>query len=215
MAESDRKSEHCLNCGHPVDDEFCPKCGQRNTHYRVSFWRLIGEVLGETFELDGRIGRTILPFLVRPGLLTREYIAGRRVTYSSPVRIFIFFTLVFFFTLSVSGASCIMPDDLQMRGTTDGGLAFSSAADDEKMTRALAEIGKAVESEPQPVDDQTPTAFREPLERLSAMEPTEAGNALIRSALEHAPKVVFASVPIWADGWMTARGSMPTCGCCR
>jgi hypothetical protein len=220
MAEGDRRSEHCLNCGHPVDDEFCPSCGQRNTHYRVSFWRLIGEALAEAFELDGRILRTIVPFLLRPGVLTREYVAGHRVTYSSPVRMFIFFTLVFFFTCSVVGVTPDVPDDLELRRTEDGNLVFSRAGEEEELAEALAEVGETLESDakagdevpPKPLaeieealetdatagDEQTSGAFREPLERLAAMEPAQAFDAFARSVLEHAPKVVFASVPIFA-----------------
>src|SRR3546814_12288145 len=38
-----------------------------------------------------------LPLLVRPGFLTREYFAGRRVRYVSPVRLFVTLAIVTFF----------------------------------------------------------------------------------------------------------------------
>src|SRR5262249_23635396 len=96
------KSDRCLNCGEPAPGQFCSQCGQKNTHYRVSFGELIEEVVGELFQLDSRIGRTVVPFLFRPGKLTGEFIAGRRTKYSSPLRLYLLTSFVYFLTLSLA-----------------------------------------------------------------------------------------------------------------
>src|SRR3546814_12600425 len=46
---------------------------------------------------DARLPRTLWPLLARPAFLTREYFAGRRVRYVSPVRLFVTLAIVTFF----------------------------------------------------------------------------------------------------------------------
>ena len=97
------QSDHCLNCREPTPEQFCARCGQKNTHYLVSFGELIEELLSELFQLDSRIARTVVPFLFRPGKLTNEFVAGRRVQYSSPLRLYLLTSFVYFFVLSMVG----------------------------------------------------------------------------------------------------------------
>jgi len=94
----------CLNCGAPVAERYCSRCGQdrgRTPHVPLS--ELLGEAASELFALDGRMARTVLPFFFRPGYLTAEYLAGRRVRYSSPLRLYLLTTLLFFL-LAASGS---------------------------------------------------------------------------------------------------------------
>ena len=95
------KSDHCLNCGEPTPDQFCARCGQKNTQYLVSFRELVEELISELLQLDSRIGRTIVPFLFQPGKLTNEFAAGRRVKYSSPLRLYLLTSVAYFFVLSL------------------------------------------------------------------------------------------------------------------
>jgi hypothetical protein len=91
---ADDEPTHCLNCGTLVVDNYCSHCGQKNTSYRVSLWLVLKEMLGEAFELDGRVPRTLVPFFFEPGLLTREYNEGKRARYTSPFRLFLVMTLM-------------------------------------------------------------------------------------------------------------------------
>jgi len=102
------KSDHCLNCGEPAPGQFCAQCGQKNTHYHVSFGELLEEVVSELFQLDSRIGRTVVPFLFQPGKLTREFVAGRRIRFSSPLRLYLLSSFVYFLVLSLVGPSKLM-----------------------------------------------------------------------------------------------------------
>ena len=74
-------------------------CGQSGADYNASTKNLVGEFLDNYFTLDSRLGRTVLPFVCRPGFLTREYHRGRRVHYVRPLRLYFFFSLVFFFAV--------------------------------------------------------------------------------------------------------------------
>ena len=57
---------------------------------------LIGEVLKETFDLDGRASRTIRALILRPGFLTTEFLAGRRKAFTPPLRLYLVFSVSFF-----------------------------------------------------------------------------------------------------------------------
>src|SRR5688500_5550024 len=89
-------SERCLNCESDLRGPYCHACGQRVGPRRLRLRDLVGPALKETFSADGRLARSIGPFLFRPGFLVTEYLAGRRVRYTSPLRLYLFalFTLV-------------------------------------------------------------------------------------------------------------------------
>lgn len=93
----------CANCGHPRSDRYCPKCGQNDRDYIRSLPPLLGDILKETFELDGRIRRTIKPLFLRPGELPAEFSRNRRARYVSPIRLYLVASIGFFFLMSLVG----------------------------------------------------------------------------------------------------------------
>lgn len=86
----------CLNCGAPIRGQYCDACGQRASTRLISLWELVRDAFGDLFELDSRLWRTMVPLLVRPGLLTRDYLRGRRARYMPPFRMYLVLSLVFF-----------------------------------------------------------------------------------------------------------------------
>jgi hypothetical protein len=88
--------ETCLNCGAPLRGQYCSICGQRARARLISVWELVRDAIGDLFELDSRLWRTIIPLLARPGQLTREYLMGRRVRFMPPFRTYLVLSLVFF-----------------------------------------------------------------------------------------------------------------------
>lgn len=91
----------CANCHQPVEGRFCAACGQEDRTYLLSVRDLAMDFFGELFNFDSRFFRSMLPLLFRPGLLTLEYIRGRRQLYFPPVKLYVFISLVFFFTATL------------------------------------------------------------------------------------------------------------------
>ena len=87
----------CSNCGTPLYGEHCYHCGQPVKGLVRRFSSVLGDVADTLFEIDTRLTRTVLPLLLRPGYLSNEYFAGRRVRYVSPVRLFFFVSVIAFF----------------------------------------------------------------------------------------------------------------------
>ncbi|NNF52734.1 MAG: DUF3667 domain-containing protein [Gammaproteobacteria bacterium] len=88
--------KHCKNCATRLTGAYCPTCGQRDVDLERPIWSLIGEVVKETFELDGRTARTVTTLFRYPGRLTSEFLAGRRRTYTSPLRLYLVISISFF-----------------------------------------------------------------------------------------------------------------------
>jgi len=86
----------CLNCGTTFGGQYCGKCGQRAHSRLISIWELIRDAFGDLFELDSRLWQTLLPLVIRPGQLTRDYLLGRRARFMPPFRTYLVLSVVFF-----------------------------------------------------------------------------------------------------------------------
>ena len=86
----------CLNCGTTFGGQYCGKCGQRAHSRLISIWELIRDAFGDLFELDSRLWQTLVPLVIRPGQLTRDYLLGRRARFMPPFRTYLVLSVVFF-----------------------------------------------------------------------------------------------------------------------
>ncbi|WP_213087087.1 DUF3667 domain-containing protein [Chitinophaga agrisoli] len=96
-----RQDKHCLNCGTEVPERYCTHCGQENTVPHESFGHLVKHFVGDVLHYDSQFLVTLKYLLFRPGKLTKEYMAGRRVSYVNPVKLYIFISFVFFLTMAM------------------------------------------------------------------------------------------------------------------
>ena len=86
----------CLNCGTELRGQYCGNCGQRASNRLISLWELTRDAFGDLFEIDSRLWRTLIPLLIRPGTLTKDYLEGRRARYMPPFRMYLVLSVVFF-----------------------------------------------------------------------------------------------------------------------
>ena len=89
-------SPNCLNCGTRLRGQYCGNCGQRSRSRLISLWELVSDAFGDLFELDSRLWQTLIPLIVRPGRLTRDYLQGRRARFMPPFRMYLVLSLLFF-----------------------------------------------------------------------------------------------------------------------
>ena len=101
----------CKNCDTPIEARFCPQCGQKVVELERPLSELLGEAVRETFEVDGRVARTLWTLIRRPGVLTSEFLAGRRRLYSSPFRLYLVVSVLFFIlTAWVAGQGVLLSE---------------------------------------------------------------------------------------------------------
>jgi Protein of unknown function (DUF3667) len=88
---------HCENCGMLLSGKYCAQCGQPAIDYRRSFRHVIVDVLDSFLNWDSKFIHTIGLLITRPWRLTNEFLAGRRVRYLHPARLYLLTSIVFFF----------------------------------------------------------------------------------------------------------------------
>jgi len=98
-----REDKNCLNCGHYVEERFCPHCGQENVETRQPFHYLFTHFIEDFTHYDGQFWKTIKYLLFFPGKLTKEYLAGKRQQYVPPVKLYIFVSFITFLLIAFSG----------------------------------------------------------------------------------------------------------------
>ena len=96
-------SVSCPNCRTATPDAFCSHCGQRNLDLRLSLRELISEAAEEALGVDSRIVNTLRPFFLRPGRLTRDYLDGKRARYTSPLKLYLVASAIFFLVVAIRG----------------------------------------------------------------------------------------------------------------
>jgi Protein of unknown function (DUF3667) len=174
----------CLNCGASLHGSFCSACGQRAVPPDPTVSDLAGDAWQELSGYDGRIAAT-LRGLLRPGYLTREYLAGRRARYLSPVRLYLIVSVLYFLTaasaptaMSTRSGEVAAPGGLQIGATGRPNGAELSA---EERAQLLASADKA------------PAVLR-PMLRAVATDPI----GFRARVLTIMPRVFFALLPVFA-----------------
>ncbi|MBN1821069.1 MAG: DUF3667 domain-containing protein [Prolixibacteraceae bacterium] len=89
----------CGNCQTFYKGHYCPECGQPAKEFDRPFSFVIYDFLGNITAFDSRFFNTFWKLATRPGFLTKEFFAGRRIRYSPPFRNFIFLSFVMFLLL--------------------------------------------------------------------------------------------------------------------
>lgn len=65
-----------------------------------SFGHLVKHFIADIVHFDSKTLNTLKYLLFRPGLLTTEYIKGKRASYVNPIKLYIFISFVFFLVYS-------------------------------------------------------------------------------------------------------------------
>lgn len=147
---------------------------------------MLHDVADTIFNIDSRIFHTLLPLYFRPGFLTREYFAGRRVRYVTPFRLYFFLSVIAFFTIQFTlseshlGKYMLNFDDGDTPGissamTPQEVIARRDAAL-AKLQSAKAITGAVIGATPAPGDVQKEVAAK--MEKSAAKIRKEADNRM-------------------------------------
>ncbi len=99
-----RKETICPNCQTELrsTDNFCPNCGQENHSKQARIGVLINDFVGDYFTFDSKFFRSAKKLIFKPGSLTNEYRKGRRASYISPIRLYLFTSFIYFLIMQFS-----------------------------------------------------------------------------------------------------------------
>lgn len=106
MTDSDSdmpaEAETCANCGAALSGDYCAQCGQSRAELKRPFIGLFTEALDGLWTWDGRLLNTFRQLFSRPGRVAREFVDGRRHSYTPPIRLYLIVSLLFFAAMAVS-----------------------------------------------------------------------------------------------------------------
>lgn len=91
-------AEACPNCDTVLLGLHCHECGQKKINpNEFSLKRFLARVVNDFTDLESnKILKTLAAMVMRPGLLTTEYLAGRRGNYIGPVKLYLTFSALYF-----------------------------------------------------------------------------------------------------------------------
>lgn len=92
----------CANCETPLAGAYCHGCGQK-AHLHDTLKHLVEEFAEGIAHFDGRLWRTLPLLALQPGRLSREWMAGRRVRYISPLHLFLLAVFLLFLIPNFTG----------------------------------------------------------------------------------------------------------------
>jgi hypothetical protein len=98
------KGLQCLNCDKPLvlSDNFCSKCGQKNRIKLLNFGDFIHNLFSGFLNYDSRFWKTIVPLLIKPGKVSKDYVFGKRARFVNPFQMYLNVSIIFFLILGVS-----------------------------------------------------------------------------------------------------------------
>ena len=108
---------HCENCGAELQGHWCAHCGQPAIDYRRSFRHVVADLLDEFLNWDSKFFATIALLIFKPWRLTNEFLAGKRVRYVNPLRLYLLASIIFF--LAVNYGEKRIPFDAIKLGPKD------------------------------------------------------------------------------------------------
>lgn len=78
----------CPECGTGFVGDYCQRCGEKRPEARdLSVRHFVHDAAKELTSLDSKLLRTVWALLFRPGLLTVEWVRGRRSHYLKPLNL--------------------------------------------------------------------------------------------------------------------------------
>ena len=93
---------HCKNCDAVLLGRYCVNCSQAAEVHVPSTIELVHDLLEGLTHSDSRLWRTLTLLWFKPGKLTQEFVAGRRVAYLPPFRLYLILSIVFFLIASLT-----------------------------------------------------------------------------------------------------------------
>lgn len=91
----------CVNCGAVLKGKYCSECGNKKTSPDDFKFSIFIEHTVDVFtHFDSKFFKSLKLLLLKPGLLTVNYLNGKRVPYMKPLQLFIVMNVIFYFAFS-------------------------------------------------------------------------------------------------------------------
>ena len=185
---------YCANCGAELLGQTCYACGQPVKGMVRHLASIMADIGDTILNIDSRIFRTLWPLLVKPAFLTNEYLAGRRVRYVTPFRLYFFLSVIAFLVMAVSLDATFDSKDMIRADAAEDIQTAQSAADvnarrDEALTaldtaKAAPDISAKAVRGIEKAQEQIRTRSDKRLQYLQKVEEAKAKGAPVPADVE-------------------------------
>ena len=115
--DTEEEVKFCLNCGTPVNDKFCPHCGQSSSVPQKLKMKNFGKGVIMSFgRLTPGFVHTAKGLMFQPWTVIRDHIHGKHISYSPPItmliQIVLYSTIIFAGLDSIFGTHTNIEDSL-------------------------------------------------------------------------------------------------------
>jgi hypothetical protein len=190
----------CANCHATLAGEYCNACGQRHEPHVHTLAHFAAEALESISHADSRLWRTLWYLLSRPGFLTREFFAGRRVSYLPPFRLYLVISVLFFLVAGVPKDAEILRVEPEATPTAEASRARGDVAfqiDTDKDSNGVSEGVRDFCDQfkaPAPLGNSANNNLRERCRTIA----TDGGRSLAASIVHNVPRAMFVFLPLIA-----------------
>jgi hypothetical protein len=196
----------CANCGAALDGEYCAACGQRHEPHLHTVAHFAAEAFESISHADSRLWKTLWYLVSRPGFLTREFFAGRRVRYLPPFRLYLVISVVFFLALGAPEGPMIIDDAAPVAEAIKKAEEVARANADEVAGETQPQPAKGLASQNAmtefcdefKADDPRGNKNYARLQAACARVAEDHGAGLGRAIVHNIPKAMFVFLPLLA-----------------
>lgn len=187
---------HCHNCGAAVDYLYCAVCGQETQLHVPSAREFLHEFITHYVALEGKLWQSLWLLVRKPGLLTAEYLAGRRARFIAPLRLYLTFSILFFALFKWSGYEVVGDNDAPQSASRQVQSApareAKRAESGEKATKG--DTGNFLQDQ---ITHFTP-AWAAKIENFETLSEAEKSKAYSTAFFSYAPYAMFCLMPLFA-----------------
>lgn len=97
-------SGNCPNCNTKLETgfRFCPDCGQKRlTRDDFSFRHFVVHSVIDYFHIDGGFLKSLKYLFLKPGMLTNQFLEGKRNSFVHPIKMLMFITILYFLVVGL------------------------------------------------------------------------------------------------------------------
>ena len=133
----------CANCQTPLLGDTCYRCGQPVKGLVRPLTSILGDFLDTVLSIDSRLPKTLAPLYFKPGYLSNEYFAGRRVPYVTPLRLYFFLSVLAFLVFAFL-LPAMKPGEGGIHFGNDRGAEKLSRMSPDERAQRLSDVDKAM-----------------------------------------------------------------------
>jgi len=194
-------SGNCPNCNAKLktDYRFCPVCGQKRlTKEDFSIRHFVAHSVVDYFHIDGGFLKSLKYLFFKPGMLTNQYLEGKRNSFLHPIKMLMFITILYFLMVSL-GMSLSHSEPADSSAKTEKNVFTLTLGGHQISADSLRyKVGtKGIDHYIDSIDPDAGFLTRK-IAKGTALLLIDGYDAMLEKLVHRASKVVFILIPVLA-----------------